>query len=862
MKKPSKLLTGCLVSLLGVGLLLLAANFFFLDFVVDVVWHNSLGYVNLLLLKIGYRYLVLGATTLIFFLIVFLNFWGASRYLGVNLRNQGGKPGGRSTRIIRAFRTGSLKVYTPISLVLAVLLAMPLYCEWESVLLWFFSRATGTRDALFHLDVSFYLFAFPLLQVILGRLLLTLLLLLVALAILYAAEMKALSLEGQPLYRGAKVHLSLIVFLIFLVMTGGYAMEALRLQYSSANTPRFFGPGHLQVIWVLPAIAVSAFALLMMAGSTIAFIHSRRGLKTFVVFGFLLFMSHLARNWKLLTDSVTNFRVLPNELLRQEPHIRSSIQATLEAYNLNKVERRDYALLRQTPPGAEPNELRNDLDNIPLWDSELLADVFRETQNLRPYYLISDVDVSRYRVTNELHQVYLAAREIYPQGLDADVNTSFVNRRLIYTHGYGAVMIPAAQRGEEPMRWYMRDMPIVSDVGLQVAQPGIYYGTRDPGYVLAPNSKREMHHPGNDTTDLLHDYQGTGGVLVGTSFWRKLVFAVYFKDRNIFWTSYTTPASRIHFRRNIQDRIGRLTPFLELDKDPYLVVTPERFYWIQDAYTRSRWYPNAASYDGVNNYIRNSVKIVVDAYDGSVAYYLAESDDPIARAYQRMYPGLIRPLDEMPKDLLGQIRYPRDLFDIQMGIYSRYHQTDPETFFQGEDQMQFAEIVHRDTLIRMQPNYLTLDLIQSGTPEFLLLTPMLSSKMSRLRALAVVGCDGENYGRIILYTFPKGSQVFGPPQINALIDQNTEIAQSITLWNQQGSEVKRGKMIVLPLDRFILYIQPLYMEATGSPRIPQLKRIILCAEETVVMDTSLEAAFEKLKATLAAQRLTTLEANE
>jgi uncharacterized membrane protein (UPF0182 family) len=237
-------------------------------------------------------------------------------------------------------------------------------------------------------------------------------------------------------------------------------------------------------------------------------------------------------------------------------------------------------------------------------------------------------------------------------------------------------------------------------------------------------------------------------------------------------------------------------------------VTPDRLFWIQDAYTRSAWYPNAHKYDDKHNYIRNSVKITIDAYDGSVRYYLAEPNDPIAVAYQRMYPGLIRPMSEMPPELREQVRYPRDLFQIQMGIYSIYHQTNPETFYKGEDRMQFAEIFHRDALIRMQPNYLTLDLLEHGKPEFLLLTPMLPMNRDNLRALAVAGCDGDNYGKIFLYTFPKGSQVFGPPQINALIDQNTEIAENITLWNQQGSEVIRGKMIVLPLGKHILYIQP------------------------------------------------------
>ncbi len=852
MKKPTHILRGLLFTVLTLLLLLVAANFLFLDLVVDAVWHHSLGYLRLFLLKIGYKYLVLGVLTLGFFLLFFLNFWVAARYLGVNLRNQGARKGSRTDRILRGFRTGSIRVYTPVALLLAVLMAMPLYREWEHVLLWVHATPTGARDALFGLDVTFYLFSLPLLQMIQGRLLLTLVLLLASLAVVYAAEMRALSLEGRPFYRGARMHLSLIVLLIGLTCMGGYGIEALSLQYSTGNEPLFHGPGHVEIHWVLPAIGLSAFFVLLCAICGVSLIQGRRGFKPFMVFLFLLGLAHLGRNWTVLMDSLTRFWVKPNELNIQRPHLANSIEATLRSYQLDHVERRDYSALALR--GA--NE-RNDLENIPLWDSELLADVFRQLQQPRQYYTMSDVDVARYRIDGVPHQVYLAARELDTAGISLPATggkapNEFILKHLLYTHGYGGVMVPAAQPGDAPMRWMMRDMPLVTErLGFVPERPSIYYGTKDLAFSIAPNRSEEFHHPGQDDDNQHLNYQGTGGVLLGNSPWKKLVFALYFKDYNLFFTRETLPESRIHFRRGIQDRIRRLTPFLELDQDPYLVAAPDRFYWIQDAYTRSAWYPNAVRYDGVYNYIRNSVKIVVDAYDGGVSYYLSEPGDPIARAYQRMYPGLIRPLSEMPSFLREQVRYPRDLFEIQMGVYSRYHQRDPSIFYMNEDRMQFAEISHRGDTVRMQPAYLTLDLIQPGKPEFLLLTPMLPANQNNLRALAVAGCDPGNYGRIVLYTFPKGRIYLGPPQVNALIDQNTEIAQSITLWNQQGSEVKRGKMIVLPMKEFILYIQPLYMEATTEPRIPQLMRVILCAEQTVVMDATLEGALAKLRGRIA-----------
>jgi uncharacterized membrane protein (UPF0182 family) len=477
----------------------------------------------------------------------------------------------------------------------------------------------------------------------------------------------------------------------------------------------------------------------------------------------------------------------------------------------------------------------------------LLEDVFQQLQAIRPYYEFSGVDAARYMVDNELHQVYIAGREITTERLPEGAK-SWVNLRLKYTHGYGLVMTPAAQKAESSMVWYIHNMPPESDVGFQVNNPSIYYGLGDQEYVIAPNKSKEFHYPGlSDGISVETSYTGDGGVKIGT-FLRRSLFALFFKDRNLFFTGQTLPESRIHFRRNIIDRIERLTPFFQLDENPYLVVTPDRLYWIVDAYTTSRWYPNSQAYEGELNYIRNSIKITVDAYNGAVKYYLADPTDPIALGYREMYPGLIHDLDDMPEGVKSQIRYPRDLFEIQMRIFAKYHQTDPSTFYKDEDLMEFAKISRQDSLIRMRPYYLTTDLIVDDKDEFLLLAPFLPVNLDNLRALAVVSSEPDTYGKMILFSFPKGSLVYGPPQINALIDQNTEIAQSLTLWNQQGSEVKRGKMIILPINGKVFYIQPLYMEATGQPRIPQLKRVIVSVDGRVVMDTSIEKALHRLHA--------------
>jgi hypothetical protein len=344
---------------------------------------------------------------------------------------------------------------------------------------------------------------------------------------------------------------------------------------------------------------------------------------------------------------------------------------------------------------------------------------------------------------------------------------------------------------------------------------------------------------------MLVDYRGTGGVPVA-SFFRKLIFALYFKESDIFFTTQTIAQSRMHFRRNILERIKTLTPFFLLDKDPYVVATPQRLYWIQDAYTVSHRYPYSQPYNDQINYLRNSVKIVVDAYDGTVDYYLADPRDPLIQAYRRIYPGLIKGLDQMPAALKAHIRYPKDLFDIQMDIYRKYHQTDPEVFYKQEDIWEIPAMPHNGKMARMEATYLTLNILDKEKEEFILLTPMTPKARSNLRSLVVAGCDGPNYGKIVVFSFPRGALVHGPQQVEAFINQDTRISRDFTLWNQMGSQVDRGRMIIQPMGEAIVYVQPVYLKATAGARIPQLKRLILSKGEMAVMEPTLEKGLEAL----------------
>ncbi len=833
------------VPFLVLGLLYVLLGLVFTDFLVDIWWFQYLGYGFYFWQKLFYRYVVFIGFTLLFLLIFFLNFWVASRFLGrVSLEEI--KPASwgrlRYRRLLETFRRRSLKFYLPFSFLLAVLIAFPLYQQWENTLLFLAAPPAGLLDPVYGKDISYYLFALPIYQLLLRELLLAVVLLFLGLSLLYWRESRLLADQELPLPRGARVHLSVLVILGFLIGAWGFILQRHNLLYDTSHVPLFSGPGFVEMRIILPLIWLSIVFLLAVAVSLIFFIHTRRGWKV-VLACVVLFLTALGLRYStFLPQLVQRYIVAPNEIARERPFINHNIQATLAAYDLTRVETRNYPI-DDVPLDVQSPKVRTILANIPVWDYEVLLDVFQQLQELRTYYQFEAVDVDRYTVRDRYQQVFLSARELNLKKLPPAAR-NWVNERLKYTHGHGLVMIPAAQRGEEPMTWFFRDIPPRSDFGLQIEQSEIYYGLGECPPIIAPNDSGEISYP-LDGTNRMVNYSGRGGVPVSSLF-RKLIFALYFGEKDILFTTKTNPQSRMQFRRNILERIKTLTPFFILDRDPYLVATPQRLYWIQDAYTISNRYPYSQAFNRQINYIRNSIKIVVDAYDGTVDYYLADPRDPIARAYSRIYPTLIKDLEHLPAELRKHIRYPRDIFNIQMSIYTKYHMTDPEVFYKHEDIWEFSEIPVDGKMVRMEPKYLTLPLLNKEKDEFLLLTSMNPKARTNLRSLCVVGCDAPNYGKFVIFSFPRGILVNGPQQVDAFINQDTVISQQFTLWNQMGSEVFRGKMIILPIKGSIIYIQPVYLRATSGVTIPQLKRLILSKGELVVMEPSLQQGLESL----------------
>jgi len=837
------LIGGGVLALLGLALVVLSMST--AGELIDIWWFHSLGYEFYYWQRKLYRYVVFAAVSLLFFLVFFLNFWMAARFLKGSSQPADERPK-TYRKIYRAFQTGSLLFYGPLSLALSIPIAMPLYRNWEKFLFYVFGPSMGVGDTIYGRDVSFYLFSFPIYTLLQRRLLIALLVLLIGLSLLYGVKNHLRAGNALHFGRGAKWHLSLLILGIFGVEIWDFMLQRYALVYDASHAPLFHGPGYVQMRVILPFIWG---VLVMLAGTAVTLITAiqfRKGYKLLGACVVLLALALAGRYTAYLPQLVQTYMVKPNEIDKERPYISNNIQATLDAYDLTQVDVRDFNYQR-FPQGYDAGQVKNLLRNIPIWDAETLESVFEQLQELRTYYSFPLVSVGRYTVMGNYQQVFLSPREISPQALPAEAK-NWINEHLSYTHGYGVVMTPASQVSGDPMTWFISNIPPESQYGLNIGQSRIYYGMEKYPFAIAPNKAGEMDYPKGDS-NVMADYQGRGGVPISSLF-KKFLFAYYFRDRNLFFSTKLDSNSKILFRRNIMERIHHLAPYLKLDRTPYVAVTPKGIYWIIDAYTTSAWYPAAAPFASNGaplNYIRNAVKIVVDAYNGSVDFYISDPRDPIVQAYGRIYPGLFKEQGQMPGELKSHVRYPKDLFDIQMTVYAKYHQTDPQVFYQQEDLWTFAETLEAESTVPLKPYYLTLDLITPGELDFLLLLPMFPKGRDNLRSLAIVGCDGPNYGKITMYNFPKGELVYGPAQIDALINQDPAIAQQFTLWDQAGSAVVRGKMIILPIEKSVLFIQPVYLKSTSRVKIPELQRIIMSEGHVAVMETSLEKAYSVLQ---------------
>ena len=539
------------------------------------------------------------------------------------------------------------------------------------------------------------------------------------------------------------------------------------------------------------------------------------------------------------------FVVKPNELSLETPYLNHYIAFTRKAYKLDGIQETAYPALSDLTPDVIARN-QDTIQNIRLWDSRPLLQTYQQTQAIRLYYQFYNVDVDRYRLPDGYHQVMLASRELASQ-LPSEAQT-WVNENLQFTHGEGLVMnfVSNTTGGGLP-QYLLENVPAESQYGMNITQPAIYFGEVAPGYKIVSTGIKEFDYPkGNE--NVYASYQGKGGIPLD-SIWKRLLFAWTQKDINILLTSYLTPQSRIQIWRSVQERVAQVAPFLLLDQDPYAVLSEGKLYWIQDAYTVSDRFPysnpqTSGSAQGMN-YIRNSVKAVVDMYDGTVSLYVMDSKDPVLGMYERAFPGVFKDLSELPADLKAHLRYPEDLFGIQSTQYETFHMTDPQVFYNREDLWVPPQEKYDGAVNPMDPYYMLMKLPGSGQLEYLIMTPFTPQKRDNMIAWLAARCDFPDYGKMLFYELPKDKLIFGPNQISAMIDQSTTISQQLTLWDQKGSGVIRGKLIVIPIENSFLYVVPLYLKAEGT-NFPQLKRVIVATGDKVVMEPTLDEALSSL----------------
>lgn len=707
--------------------------------------------------------------------------------------------------------------------------------QWEQILLYLYRVPFGEVDPIFSRDISFYLFELPVLEFVRSWLISIVLVTLLGTFAIYALNYIPAIQRGQWQPQRSPVlvrHVAVLATVFFLLWAAGYWLDLFRLNFAPGGV--VYGATYTDMFATRYAI-VAQLILMGLVAITAALNIFRFDLRPLFVTGALWLAVTLILGG-IYPSLLQRYRVEPNEIVLEEPYISDNIRMTRLGFGLDRVEMRTFELGDDiTADDILASE--EVLNNIRLWDYRPLRETYSQLQALRTYYQFGDVDIDRYVIDGQLRQVMLAARELDKSQLP---NPTWVNLNLEFTHGFGVVMNPVnIVTPEGQPEFWIQDLPPRSTVPIEVEQPEIYYGELMDDVVFVGSARNEFSFP----PDNYSTYSGDGGVPLDT-YLKRVAFALRLGDANVLLSDEITPETKIQFYRQIRTRINHITPFLRLDNDPYIVISEGRLFWIADAYTISNNFPYSQPLgSGANriNYIRNSVKVVVDAYHGSVDYYIFEPDDPIIRAYDSAFPDLFKSMEEFPEGLMAHIRYPEDIFRIQMRQFLSYHMTDERVFYNQEDLWDIPTEIFDASESPMEPYYVVLPLPGEAESEFLLIQPFVPSAKRNMVAWAAARNDMPHYGEIVVYELPRQELVFGPSQIESRINQQTEISQQFALWDQGGSRVIRGNMIVVPIAGDFLYVEPIYLQSAGNP-LPELQRVVVATRTRIAMAETLERA--------------------
>src|SRR3954468_17469310 len=806
------------------------------SFVTDWLWFNEVGFQTVFLRSLLWRvglFVVGGVIAFAYFYGNVRLARGAGTGFPVLYVNRGD---GGTVDLSRTFT----KLFLPAAVLLSFVTAVSLSSWWMTILRGMNGVEVGARDSLFNRDLSFYLFRLPLISGLLGTLITLTVLSLVATAAMYWLRnditLPPRRASAKP--RAARHLGALLAFLFLLLALRLWLVGGASLLYST--TGPLLGASYTDIHVALPGLYVTAVAALIAAAwVTYGVIRDKLVWSAVLAVAFYAAVSVLARG--VVPALYQKLVVSPNELVRESPYLRIHIDATRKAWGLDKVEGRDLSGEVQLSI-ADIKRNSATVDNVRLWERDLLMQTFKQLQEIRTYYDFVYVDDDRYTIDGRYRQVHVSARELNSQSLPTQ---TFINSRLTFTHGMGVTMAPVNQVTTEGLPvLFVKDLPPVSEISLKLTRPQIYYGELTNEYVFVGTRQKEFDYPAGET-NIYTNYKGRGGVPIG-SFLRRVLYAFQFGSLKILLSDDIQDQARVLYRRNVMDRATTAMPFLDFDEDPYLVVTDAgELKWVLDAYTESDSYPYAQRIVDGTNYMRNSVKVVIDAYDGTVDAYIADATDPVVQTYARIFPGIFKPISEMPADVRRHVRYPGDLFRIQTALHATYHMTAPDAFYHREDQWQIPGGLGKPTNENPFMRHIIMRLPGEPTPEFIYMTPFTPRGKDNLAAWMVARMDGANYGKLSVYRFPKQSLVYGPKQIANRINQDTDISRQLTLWDQRGSEVIRGELLVIPIEESLIYVQPIYLRAEGGS-IPELKRVVVAHENRVVMGETLEEGLNAL----------------
>jgi uncharacterized membrane protein (UPF0182 family) len=877
--------------IIGIGFVGVLLLWIGVSFYPDWLWFENLGFSpvfrTMLLSKFGFGAMV----WLLLALIIGLNIYVANR-----LNPRIGARGDFKVTGDYASQFG-LSAATLKTLVIAFILFATFYfaskssAQWDLLLRYLYQQPFGSTDPVFNRDIGFYLFSLPFYIFIQNGLMV--LFVVAALATMgWYLKNGALKIEGDfrpaqgtlptvpkiTLAENVKKHLIFLGGIVVLLMTWAYRLKMFGLIYSTQGPA--FGASYTDVH--IKILAYKVIVLVSIGFAVVLFINAFKLKAKLIWMGAVIWIGVVLVLGTGLPILVQKVIVKPNELAKETPYIAYNIDFTRRGYNLNKIKEVDFEVNdKLSVQDLKQHDVT--IQNIRIWDERPLLQTYRQIQAIRLYYDFNNVDVDRYPVDNQYRQIMLAGRELVVNKLPPQANT-WVNRHLTYTHGYGLAASPVNEVTSEGLpRLFIKDLPPVFEPDLKVVRPEIYYGEKTDEYVLVKTKAREFDYPKGDK-NVYTTYQGKGGIHI-KSFFRRLLFAIEFMDPQILFTTYLSPETRIMFNRRIDRRTNSIAPFLDYDNDPYLVLSEGKLYWIQDAYTTSAMYPYSRRSRGPFNkrqlnYIRNSVKVTIDAYNGDVVFYMMDEKDPIVKTYARIFPDLFKPFKEMPAELKEHIRYPRDLFKIQMETYTKYHMEDVQVFYNQEDLWQIPDEVYGESRQKMEPYYIIIKLPEDQKEEFFLMTPFTPSKKDNMIGWLAARCDLPDYGNLLVYKLPKEKLVYGPMQIEARVDQQTEISRELSLWGQRGSRVIRGNLLVIPVSDTFIYVEPVYLEAiqeesqmfptvTPGPgggakpqqagarvrpqpeesraaSLPELKRVIVAFSNRLIMEENLDKALRSI----------------